>query len=61
MWLERKILLLKMIQDHVDHPTFFVGGSPIFLLSIFLESAVYQNFHKLYFLINLAENLDTDS
>ena len=58
---ERKILLLKMIQGHVDSPTFFVRGSPIFWLSIFLESTIYQKFHRFHFLINLPENLDTYS
>ena len=36
------MLLLKMIQDYVDFPNFFVGDSPIFLLSMFLESAAYR-------------------
>ena len=58
---ERKILLLKMIQNCVNFPTFFEGGSPIFLLSMFLEPAIYQKSHRLHFLINLSENLDTDS
>ena len=61
MLFKRKALLLKMIQNYIDFPTFFVGESPIFLLSMFLESAIYQKFHRLHFLINLSENLDTDS
>ena len=49
-----------MLQDYVDFPTFFVGVRQFFLLSMLLESALNQKFDRLHFLINLAENLDTD-
>ena len=56
MQLERNILCLKIIQDHID-PTRFCRNSSIFCLG----SAIDQKFHRFHFLINLFKNVDRDS
>ena len=41
-------------------PDIFCKESPNYLLSTFLESAIYQKFQRLHFLINLSEIFDAD-
>ena len=57
MSFERNILLLKLLQGHVDLPFFLVWKLSFFCLVL----AIYQKFQRLHFLINLFESLDVDA